>query len=161
MKHIVNGPTARKGLGDCTGGRSSGNAIHTLICIEDTGIYSDRLLAGLTDRGWQCAVVKTTATKKVAPEHHRKEDRFGAGLLAEYGQPYYLDPATQTGCKAAAAALRRTPAANQGSKCNPEPKTAEASRVGKFRAAGPTMATATTSCITSKLILQNPQCVIL
>jgi transposase len=61
---------------------------HTLICIEDTGIYSDRLLAGLTDRGWQCAVVKTTATKKVAPEHHRKEDRFDAGLLAEYGQRY-------------------------------------------------------------------------
>src|SRR6056297_1688019 len=61
---------------------------HTLISIEDTGIYSDRLLAGLTDRGWQCAVVKTTAIKKVAPEHHRKEDRFDAGLLAEYGQRY-------------------------------------------------------------------------
>lgn len=60
----------------------------TLICIENTGIYSDRLLVGLTDRGWKCAVVKTTATKKVAPEHHRKEDRFDAGLLAEYGQRY-------------------------------------------------------------------------
>jgi transposase len=61
---------------------------HTLICIEDTGIYSERLLTALTDRGWKCAVVKTTATKKVAPEHHRKEDRFDAGLLAEYAQRY-------------------------------------------------------------------------
>jgi len=61
---------------------------HTLICIEDTGIYSDRLLAGLTSRGWKCAVVKTTATQKVAPEHHRKDDRFDAGLLAEYAQRY-------------------------------------------------------------------------
>lgn len=61
---------------------------HTLICIEDTGIYSDQLHQALVDFGWQCAVVKTTATKKVAPEHHRKEDRFDAGLLAEYGQRY-------------------------------------------------------------------------
>lgn len=61
---------------------------HTLICIEDTGIYSDRLLAALTDYGWKCAVVKTTATKKVAPEHHRKDDRFDSGLLAEYAQRY-------------------------------------------------------------------------
>lgn len=69
---------------------------HTLICIEDTGIYSDRLLAGLTDRGWKCAVVKTTATDKVAPEHHRKDDRFDAGLLAEYAQRY-SDRITLTG----------------------------------------------------------------
>jgi len=61
---------------------------HTIICIEDTGIYSDRLLAALTEYGWKCAVVKTTATKKVAPEHHRKDDRFDAGLLAEYAQRY-------------------------------------------------------------------------
>jgi len=61
---------------------------HTLICIENTGIYSERLLAGLTHREWKCAVVKTTATSKVAPEHHRKEDRFDAALLAEYGQRY-------------------------------------------------------------------------
>lgn len=60
----------------------------TLICIEDTGIYSDRLLDALIDYGWQCAVVKTTAIDKVAPEHHRKEDRFDAKLLAEYGDRY-------------------------------------------------------------------------
>lgn len=60
----------------------------TLICIESTGIYSDRLLADLIGRGWKCALVKTTAIQKVAPEHHRKDDRFDAGLLAEYGQRY-------------------------------------------------------------------------
>lgn len=61
----------------------------TLICIEDTGIYSDRLLDALAGYGWQCAVVKTTAIDKVAPEHHRKEDRFDAALLAEYGDRYF------------------------------------------------------------------------
>lgn len=61
---------------------------HTLICIENTGIYSDRLLASLTRRGWKCALLKTTAAKKVAPEHHRKDDRFDARLLAEYGDRY-------------------------------------------------------------------------
>ena len=61
---------------------------NTLICIEDTGIYSDRLFATLTNNGWKCAVVKTTAIDKVAPEHHRKEDRFDAKLLAEYGDRY-------------------------------------------------------------------------
>lgn len=61
---------------------------HTLICIENTGIYSDRLLASLSRRGWKCALLKTTAAKKVAPEHHRKDDRFDARLLAEYGDRY-------------------------------------------------------------------------
>jgi|SRR5699024_8616771 len=61
---------------------------HTIICIEDTGIYSDRLLASLSRRGWKCALLKTTAAKKVAPEHHRKDDRFDARLLAEYGDRY-------------------------------------------------------------------------
>ncbi|SHF98528.1 Transposase [Fodinibius roseus] len=61
---------------------------HTIIYIEDTGIYSDRLLASLSRQGWKCALLKTTATKKVAPEHHRKDDRFDARLLAEYGDRY-------------------------------------------------------------------------
>jgi len=69
-------------------GRQSCDPARTLICIESTGIYSDRLLADLVGRGWNCALVKTTATQKVAPEHHRKDDRFDARMLAEYGQRY-------------------------------------------------------------------------
>lgn len=59
-----------------------------LICMENTGIYGDRLLRYLTEQGWDCAVVKTTAIRKVAPEHHRKDDRFDAQLLAEYADRY-------------------------------------------------------------------------
>lgn len=46
------------------------------------------MLATLARQGWHCAVVKTTALEKVATEHHRKEDRFDAALLAEYGDRY-------------------------------------------------------------------------
>lgn len=69
-------------------GEASCDPARTLICIESTGIYSDRLLADLIDRGYQCALVKTTAIQKVAPAHHRKDDRFDARMLAEYGQRY-------------------------------------------------------------------------
>lgn len=64
------------------------NPSKTLIVMENTGIYGDRLLSALTKRGWKCAMVKTTATERVAPEHHRKDDRFDAQLLAEYGDRY-------------------------------------------------------------------------
>lgn len=60
----------------------------TLICLENTGIYGDRLVAALLADGWPTTVVKTTATEKVAPEHHRKDDRFDARLLAEYADRY-------------------------------------------------------------------------
>lgn len=60
----------------------------TLVCMENTGIYGYRLLAALRAGGWPVAVVKTTATQKVAPEHHRKEDRYDARLLAEYADRY-------------------------------------------------------------------------
>lgn len=59
-----------------------------LICMENTGIYGSRLLATLIKRGWKCSQVKTTATRKVAPEHRRKDDRFDAQLLAEYADRY-------------------------------------------------------------------------
>jgi transposase len=56
----------------------------TLLCLEQTGRYDDVLLEHLTLSGWMCALAKTTALKKVRPEHHRKDDRFDADLLAEY-----------------------------------------------------------------------------
>ena len=59
-----------------------------LICMENTGIYGSLLLATLIERGWKCSQVKTTATRKVAPEHRRKDDRFDAQLLAEYADRY-------------------------------------------------------------------------
>lgn len=56
----------------------------TIVCMENTGLYDDRLLEALTLAGYACAVEKTTATEKVRPEHHRKGDAFDAALLAEY-----------------------------------------------------------------------------
>ena len=55
-------------------------------CLEATGGYDDALLEHL--RLWVCALEKTTALQRVKPEHHRKDDRFDADLLAEYGYRY-------------------------------------------------------------------------
>lgn len=60
----------------------------TIVCLENTGIYGKRLLLALTSRGWACAVEKTTVLDKVGPEHHRKDDRFDARLLAEYADRF-------------------------------------------------------------------------
>lgn len=60
----------------------------TLICMENTGVYDDRLLAALTEAGWSCAVEKTTVLEKVTPEHHRKDDAFDAAGLAEYADRF-------------------------------------------------------------------------
>lgn len=59
-------------------------ADETIICMENTGLYDDALLEALTLAGYSCAVEKTTVLQKVRPEHHRKDDRFDAALLAEY-----------------------------------------------------------------------------
>ena len=56
----------------------------TIICMENTGLYDDALLEAMTLSGYSCAVEKTTVLQKVRPEHHRKDDRFDAALLAEY-----------------------------------------------------------------------------
>jgi len=60
----------------------------TVICLECTGRYDDGVLEQLTLRGWVCALEKTTVLQKVKPEHHRKDDAFDAGLLAEYAYRY-------------------------------------------------------------------------
>ena len=60
----------------------------TLLCLEATGRYDDVLLEHLTLWGWICALEKTTVLQKVKPEHHRKDDRFDADLLAEYAYRY-------------------------------------------------------------------------
>lgn len=60
----------------------------TVVCLENTGIYDDRLLEALTLAGYRCAVEKTTVLQKVRPEHHRKDDAFDAALLAEYAYRY-------------------------------------------------------------------------
>ena len=56
----------------------------TVCCMENTGLYDDRLLQALTVYGYPCAVEKTTVTEQVRPSHHRKDDLFDAKLLAEY-----------------------------------------------------------------------------
>lgn len=60
----------------------------TIICMENTGIYGKKLLLALHQNGWKCAVEKTTVLEKVSPEHHRKDDRFDARLLAEYADRF-------------------------------------------------------------------------
>jgi transposase len=67
----------------------------TIICMENTGIYGDKLLKHLTENGWICAVEKTTVLEKVTPDHHRKDDQFDAAGLAEYADRY-LDKITIT-----------------------------------------------------------------
>lgn len=60
----------------------------TVLCLEDTGIYGKRLVLAMTRQGWACAVEKTTVLDKVGPEHHRKDDRFDAKMLAEYADRF-------------------------------------------------------------------------
>lgn len=60
----------------------------TILCMENTGLYDDRLLEAMTIAGYRCALEKTTCLQKVRPEHHRKDDRFDAGLLAEYAERF-------------------------------------------------------------------------
>lgn len=64
--------------------RNQATADETIVCMENTGLYDDALLEALTLAGYSCAVEKTTVLQKVRPEHHRKDDRFDAALLAEY-----------------------------------------------------------------------------
>lgn len=56
-----------------------------VLVSEHTGRYGEHLLRWTTVEGWNHAVVKTTALDKVTPEHHRKDDRYDARLLADYG----------------------------------------------------------------------------
>lgn len=65
-------------------GQHQASAEATIVCMENTGLYDDALLEALTLAGYSCAVEKTTVLQKVRPEHHRKDDRFDAALLAEY-----------------------------------------------------------------------------
>ena len=55
----------------------------TIICMENTGIYDDKLLKHLMENGWICTVEKTTVLEKVTPDHHRKDDLFDVAGLAE------------------------------------------------------------------------------
>lgn len=64
------------------------NQQDTVICLENTGIYDDRLLAALSKLGWRCSVEKTTVLDKVTFEHHRKEDGYDAAHLAEYADRF-------------------------------------------------------------------------
>jgi transposase len=59
-----------------------------LLCLEHTGLYMEALLDVLILEGYTCSVVKTSALRRVRPEHHRKDDRFDAGLLASYARRF-------------------------------------------------------------------------
>lgn len=60
----------------------------TILCAEHTGRYGEHLACWAEQSQWDYAIVKTTALKKVSPEHHRKSDQYDAGLLAEYARRY-------------------------------------------------------------------------
>jgi transposase len=60
----------------------------TVICLENTGVYDDRLVAHLHENGWAVSIGKTTILKSVRPEHHRKDDGFDADLAAEYAHRF-------------------------------------------------------------------------
>lgn len=60
----------------------------TVICLEQTGVYGKQLLVYLSGQQWHCALEKTTILDKVGPEHHRKDDKFDAQLLAEYADRF-------------------------------------------------------------------------
>ena len=55
-----------------------------LFVSEHTGRYGEHLLRWTTNKGRDHAVVKTTALKKVASEHPRKDDPYDAKQLADY-----------------------------------------------------------------------------
>lgn len=57
----------------------------TILISEHTGRYGEHLLRWTTSQEWSHAVVKTTALEKVTPDHHRKDDRYDARELADYG----------------------------------------------------------------------------
>lgn len=57
----------------------------TILVSEHTGRYGEHLLRWTTTNDWSHAVVKTTALDKVTPEHHRKDDRYDAQSLTDYG----------------------------------------------------------------------------
>jgi transposase len=57
----------------------------TILISEHTGRYGEHLLRWTTSQEWAHAVVKTTALEKVTPDHHRKDDRYDARELADYG----------------------------------------------------------------------------
>lgn len=61
---------------------------NTIICLEQTGVYGKQLLRALHNHHWNCALEKTTILNKVRPEHHRKDDKFDARLLAEYADRF-------------------------------------------------------------------------
>ena len=60
----------------------------TILCGEHTGRYGEHLTRWAGQSQWDYAAVKTTALKKVGPDHHHKSDPFDAGLLAEYARRY-------------------------------------------------------------------------
>lgn len=68
--------------------RHQASAEHTVLCLEKTGLYDDALLEAMTLAGYACAHEKTTASQRVRPEHHRKDDRFDAALLADYARRF-------------------------------------------------------------------------
>ncbi len=60
----------------------------TILCGEHTGRYGEHLARWAGESRWDYAVVKTTALKKVSPDHHHKSDPYDASLLAEYARRF-------------------------------------------------------------------------
>ncbi len=60
----------------------------TFLCGEHTGRYGEHLTRWAGQSQWDYAAVKTTALKKVGPDHHHKSDPYDASLLAEYARRY-------------------------------------------------------------------------
>ncbi len=84
---VENSSEGFKRLGDWLG-ECGADPEQTILCGEHTGRYGEHLASWAGQSQWDYAVVKTTALKKVSPEHHRKSDRYDASLLAEYARRY-------------------------------------------------------------------------
>lgn len=93
-------------LGQWLQNQDAGQA-HTVLCSEHTGRYGEHLLRWTTNAGWPHAVLKTTALKRVGPEHHRKTDTWDARGLAEYGHRFADRLRLATAPEPAVAQLKR------------------------------------------------------
>lgn len=77
-----NDPTGHKQL--CDWLASVAKVESAIICLENTGLYDERLVDCLTVNGWRVAVENPTVLLKVRLNSHRKSDALDADLLAEY-----------------------------------------------------------------------------
>ncbi len=78
----TNDPTGHKQLDDWLS--LAATPQQAVICLENTGLYDEKLVDWLTVSGWCVAVENTSVLSKVRNNAYRKSDALDADLLAEY-----------------------------------------------------------------------------